>query len=67
LVVGERLDTGNRILSPYQLFNINGSYYFSDRAELFARIDNVADERYEEIFGFGTVGIAGYAGMNLLW
>ena len=65
--VGERLDTGNHLLGQYTLVNLNGSYYFSKQTELFARIDNVLDQDYQEIRGFGVPGIAGYAGMNLIW
>lgn len=65
--VGDRLDTGNNVLDQYTIVNVNGSYYFSPQAELFARIDNVFNEKYEEIRGFGVQGIAGYAGLNLLW
>jgi vitamin B12 transporter len=67
LYVGERLDTRQSILDEYMLVNLNGSLYLSERAELFARIDNAFNEHYEEVLGFGTVGIAGYAGMNFIW
>jgi vitamin B12 transporter len=64
LYVGDRLDTNNIVLDPYTLVNVNGSFYLSEQAEIFARIDNLLDERYEEIRGFGVVGLAAYAGMN---
>lgn len=67
LFVGERLDTGNIPLDPYTVLNLNGSYYFNDRIELFARMDNVFNEQYEEIRGYGVPGVAGYAGMNFTW
>lgn len=67
MLVGDRLDTGQQVLDEYAVINLNGSYYFGPNTELFARIDNVFNEKYEEIRGFGSVGITGYAGFNLLW
>ncbi|HTN75471.1 MAG TPA: TonB-dependent receptor [Pirellulaceae bacterium] len=67
LYVGDRLDTQDRVLNEYAVVNLNSSYYFSPRAELFARMDNVFNERYEEVAGYGVPGVAGYAGMNLTW
>ncbi len=67
IYVGDRLDTGNTTLDQYTIVNFNGSYYFSPQTELFARIDNAFNEKYEEVRGFGVQGIAGYAGLNLLW
>ncbi len=67
LFVGERVDSGNIPLEPYTLVNLNGSLYLTQNAELFARIDNVLNEQYVEIAGYGTPGIAGFAGLNLQW
>lgn len=67
LFVGDRLDTRDFVLDQYSLVNLNGSLYLTEQAELFARLDNVTDERYEEIRGYGVQGIAGYAGLNLIW
>jgi vitamin B12 transporter len=67
IFVGERLDTNGFILGQYSLVNLNGSYYFTPKTELFARIDNATDQDYQEVRGFGVPGIAGYAGMNLTW
>jgi vitamin B12 transporter len=67
IFVGDRLDTRNVTLGQYTLVNLNASYYFSKQTELFARMDNVFNEQYEEIRGFGVQGVAGYAGMSLLW
>ena len=71
LVVGDRLDLparyGGRPLDNYLLLNLSGSYQMGPGWELFGRIDNVTNEQYIEAFGFGTPGIAGYAGLNLVW
>lgn len=74
LVVGERDDrdlTGfppRRVsLADYVLVNVAGSINLTRRCELYGRIDNLLDKNYEEVFGFGTAGVSGYAGLNLIW
>ena len=66
-LVGQRLDTGNNVLRRYSVINVNGRYQWSERVELFARIDNVFNERYEEVRGFGVPGVSGYGGATLTW
>jgi len=71
LVVGDRLDLpqryGGTVLDNYLLLNLAGSYQINPQWELFGRIDNVTNEQYIEALGFGTPGIAGYAGLNVTW
>jgi vitamin B12 transporter len=67
LFVGNRVDSENIPLESYTLVNLNGSLYLTHNAELFWRIDNLLDENYVEIAGYGTPGIAGYVGMNVQW
>jgi len=71
LVVGDRLDLpvryGGTVLDNYLLLNLSGSYQLGPSWELFGRIDNVTNEQYIEALGFGTPGIAGYAGLNVIW
>lgn len=63
--VGDRLDIGGLIGDSYWLINLAGSYRASDRWRLFGRIDNLLDEEYEEVVGFRSTDIAGYAGAEL--
>jgi vitamin B12 transporter len=46
------------------LVNIGGSYKVSDNVDVFARIENLFDKKYEEIYGFNTPGITGFAGIK---
>jgi vitamin B12 transporter len=64
LYVGPRNDTAVR-LDDYVTVNMAGSYRLSRRVELFARAENLFDEFYEEVQGFGVPGISGYGGINL--
>ncbi|MDP6556637.1 MAG: TonB-dependent receptor [Pirellulaceae bacterium] len=65
--VGSRQDFGTAAvttLGDYVRFDLTGTYRLDQSWELFARLDNVTDTDYEEVFGFATVGISGYAGVN---
>ena len=54
-------------LDEYYLVNLTGSYKLHDKIKLFARIENLFDQRYEEVFDFGRPGIAGYAGIKMTY
>ncbi len=66
LYTGEREDgAANETLDAYTLVNLSGSYQVCDYAKLFARIDNLFDEDYEEVAGYGTAGLSAYAGLKV--
>ena len=71
LCVGDREDfddIGNIVqLDDYITLNLSGTYRLSDHWEAFGRIDNLTDSDYEEVFGFATAGISGYAGLSTMW
>ena len=52
-------------LDAFTLVNVAGSYRLSENVELTARIENLLDERYEEVFGFNAPGIGAYAGIRI--
>lgn len=65
--VGTRQDFGTidvTTLGQYITLDLTGTYRLDQNWELFARMDNVTDTDYEQVFGFATPGIAGYAGVN---
>ncbi len=65
LYVGERDDyVGWSVseLASYTVVNLAVSYKLTDDFRLFGRVDNLFDEEYEEVWGYGTAGIGGYAG-----
>jgi vitamin B12 transporter len=51
-------------LGGYTLVNLAVSYRLSERVELFARGDNLLDERYTQAFGYRSPGAAGYLGVR---
>ncbi len=68
--VGERLDrdfvTSTDITMPdYFLVDISGSYDCTDSFQVFARVENLLDEEYEEVYGYGTAGLGIYGGVKV--
>ncbi len=53
------LDFANNEVPDYWLFHVGASYDVTDNITLSGRIENLADEEYEEIFSYGTRGRTG--------
>lgn len=51
-------------LQEYVLVNLNGEYRLSDRFSVFGRVENLFNERYEEVFSFATPGRGAYGGVK---
>lgn len=51
-------------LGAYTLVNLAGSYDINDHAQVFARVTNLLDEKYEQVWSYGSLGRAAYAGMK---
>jgi len=52
-------------LKAFTLVNLAGSYNLTRHVELFARVENLLDEDYFEVFNFRTPGRAAYGGVRL--
>jgi vitamin B12 transporter len=52
-------------LPSYIVVNVAGSYDVNRNLQVFGRIDNLFDQRYEQVFGFGTMPISFYGGLTL--
>jgi vitamin B12 transporter len=69
LYVGPRTDFdeffARTTLSEYYLLNVAGSYDVNDWCQVFARVDNVLDEDYEEVYGYTTPPLSFFGGVNL--
>ncbi len=64
--VGKRFDNSvSQNLSSYSLVNLAGNYKLRTRLTLFAKINNLFDEDYEELGGFSTPGISAFGGMRI--
>ena len=52
-------------LDGYGIVNVAGNWKITPNFQLFGRIDNLFDTKYEEILGYGTVGMTGYLGIRV--
>lgn len=64
LYVGEQDDI-SETLDDYILVNLAGSHQITPNIKGFIRVDNLFDEDYEEVAGYGTAGLSAYAGVKL--
>ncbi|HWD14590.1 TonB-dependent receptor [Pseudochrobactrum sp. sp1633] len=51
-------------LGSYTVVNIGGSYKFTDKLEGYARIENLFDKKYQEVYGYNTPGRGAFAGLK---
>ena len=52
-------------LDDYWLLSTALTYKLQPGVELFGRVENLLDSKYEEVFGYNTPGIAAFAGVKL--
>ena len=72
LYVGDRRDlktvgfsTFAVTADDYVTLNLTGRFKVNDWLTVFGRVDNVTDEDYEDILGYGTAGASAYGGIRL--
>ncbi|MDY6923919.1 MAG: TonB-dependent receptor [Pseudomonadota bacterium] len=58
-------DDSGGVREAFVTANLNGSYVLTDTVTLTARIENLADERYQQVLGYGEPGRSGYVGIRL--
>ena len=65
--VGASFDdrANSRVLGDYVLADLRAAYPVTRRVELYGRIENLLDERYETTSQYGQPGRAGYVGVRL--
>ena len=51
-------------LDSWLRFDLNGSYKLSKSSEIYFRIENLLDEEYQQIFGYGTPERSGFIGLK---
>jgi vitamin B12 transporter len=52
-------------LKAYTLVNLAGAWKMTETVELYGRVENLANDRYQEVYGFQTPGRAAYGGVRL--
>ncbi len=58
-------DDAGGVRDAFVTAHLNGSYALTDKVTLTARIENLADERYQQVLGYGEPGRSGYVGVRL--
>jgi vitamin B12 transporter len=70
LYVGDRRDLhpvnfSATTADDYVTLNLSGRFKFTEWLTVFARVDNVTDEDYEDVLGFATAGASVYGGIRV--
>ena len=62
---GDEANTDGTTLDGWTRVDLTGSYELTDRVELYGRIENLFDEDYQQVLGYGTPGLSGSVGIRL--
>lgn len=62
--VGPREDSGAVRMNEYQRIDLNVAYDLTDFLQLYARVDNLTNDRYQEANGFNMPGAQIYGGVK---
>ncbi len=57
--------TGTVDLHGFVLLNVAASFKIHRNVELYGRVENVLNQKYQEVFSFGTPGIAAFGGLRV--
>lgn len=68
-LVGDRFDNASNSvpLDGYALVTLRASMPLGEHFELFGRVENVSDESYQTVAGYGSYGRSVYGGVRLKW
>ena len=53
------------VLDGWTRADLAARYALSERLELYGRVENVTDEDYQDVFGYGTPGRSAFAGLRV--
>ncbi|MEM9277931.1 MAG: TonB-dependent receptor, partial [Pseudomonadota bacterium] len=51
-------------LDSFTVVNVGGSYKLNENFEVYARVENLFDEEYEEVFDYNTQGVEAFFGVR---
>lgn len=68
-MVGDSFDDAGNFtaIDGHAIVTLRASVPLGERFELFGRVENLADERYQTVAGYGTYGRSAYAGLRARW
>lgn len=61
---GDQDDSGG-VREGFVTANVNAAYELTDHVTLTARVENLADEHYQQVLNYGEPGRSGYVGIRL--
>lgn len=61
---GDQDDSGG-VRDGFVTANLNGAFQLTDQVALTARVENLANERYQQVLGYGEPGRSAYIGIRL--
>lgn len=61
----DQVGESNVPLPDFEVLDLGATFTASDRLQIFARLENAADENYQEVTGFNTAGVAAYLGFRV--
>jgi len=61
---GDAIDFGGTPLEDWVRVDLNVSYTFNESITLYGRIDNLFDEQYQRVTGYGTPGLSAFGGLR---
>lgn len=62
---GDEANTNGTTLDGWTRVDLTGRYALNESVELYGRIENLFDEDYQQILGYGTPGLSGSVGIRL--
>ena len=62
---GDEANTNGTTLDGWTRVDLTGRYDLTDYVELFGRVENLFDEHYQQVLGYGTPGLSGTIGLRL--
>jgi vitamin B12 transporter len=62
---GEEDNSNGSTLNAWTRVDLTGRYRLTEKVELYARVENLFDEKYQQILGYGTPGLSGSLGVRL--
>lgn len=63
--VNDTIDTGNMKLDNYFLLNARVAYQLTDNTQVYVRGENLLDQDYQVIKGYGTPDLSAYGGLTV--
>lgn len=68
-LVGKRWSSQNetQVLRPYARFDVLANYRVHTNLDVFARVENLSNAKYQEVRDYGTTGRAFYVGARATW